>query len=123
MRARDAEARGVQLEQRHRQTTNRLIGSQRAAFAASGVDVSDVDSTAGDVFADTAALSEIDAMTIRTNAAREAWGYRMGAEDDLARGALAEAESRNAALGDLLSAGGSLLYQRYFGTGPRQRIG
>lgn len=115
-RARDAEERGVELEQRHRITTNRLAGQQRAAFAASGVDISDLDATPQNVIDDTYELSELDAINIRKNAAREAWGYRMGVQDDLARGQLADAEARNQALGGALSTGSGLLYQQYFGS-------
>lgn len=122
MMADDALARGRTVEQRHRIDTRRLIGSQRAAFAGSGVDISDPDSTPVNVFADTAALSEVDALAIRSNAAREAWGHRVGAGDLRARGEIAYREGKNKAIGTLLSTGGNMLYQRYgFGGTTRGR--
>lgn len=113
LRADDAIARGSGEETKHRLNTKRLIGSQRAAFAASGVDISDMDSTAANVFADTAALSEIDALTIRSNAAREAWGYRQVAKNDTALGVIAKTEGDNKAIGTLINAGSSMLYSKY----------
>jgi hypothetical protein len=78
LRARDIRRRGRQLEQRHRQQVRKLIGSQRAAFAAQGIDVG-----AGSAFAlqlETAELGALDALMIRTNAEREAMGVELGIE-------------------------------------------
>jgi len=121
IKANDALARGQNDELRHRLSTNKLIGSQRAAFAASGVDITGADSTAVNVFADTAALSEIDALTIRSNAAREAWGYRTQAQDDRARGRIAKQTGDNQAIGTLIGAGSTALYTKYgFGSTTRK---
>lgn len=111
--AADALARGREAEIRHRQGTRKLIGSQRAAFAASGVDISDADSTAVNVFADTAALSEIDALTIRSNAAREAWGHRAKAREFAAQGQIYENEGDQRAIGEVLGSAGSVMGARY----------
>lgn len=111
--AADALARGREAEIRHRQGTRKLIGSQRAAFAASGVDISDADSTAVNVFADTAALSEIDALTIRSNAAREAWGHRAKAREFAAQGQIYEYEGDQRAIGEVLGSAGSVMGARY----------
>jgi hypothetical protein len=75
----DAIARGQQEEDRFRMQVRGLIGSQRAGFAASNVDVSY--GSPVDVQADSAFLGELDALTIRTNARREAWGYQVQATD------------------------------------------
>mgnify|MGYP001566966260 CR=1 FL=1 len=124
LRSEDALARGFETETRSRIGGRRLIGSQRAAFAASGVDISDPDSTAANVFADTAALSELDALTIRANAAREAWGYRMGAQNDQALGRIARQEGESRAVGTLLSTAGSVLYGKYgFAASSRTKTG
>jgi hypothetical protein len=84
------------MELRQRQNTRGMIGSQRAAFAASGVVVDDPNSSVADVAANTAALSEIDALTIRSNAAREAWGFRSQAQDFRTRGQIAKNEGSRA---------------------------
>lgn len=62
-------------EQAKRRETAGIIGAQRAAYAAHGVDVN-VGSPV-DVQASTAELGELDALTIRNNAAREAYGYQI----------------------------------------------
>ncbi len=104
--AEDALDRGRQAEGRHRVEVRRTIGAQRARIAASGVDISAADSSAMDLFADTARLGELDALTIRNNAAREAWGFKTQAVDLRARGDIAKMEGKYAAVGTLLSTGG-----------------
>lgn len=79
VQAEDAVARGAQEESRFRTGVRGLIGSQRAGFAGGNIDVGF--GSAVDVQADSAFLGELDALTIRTNAAREAWGYKVQAED------------------------------------------
>ncbi len=115
LQAADAITRGMETETRLRQGVRGMIGSQRVAFAASGQEVDS--GSALDVQADTAALGELDAMTIRTNAAREAWGYKVQSQDYTTRGQIAKAEGDTKAIGTLLQTGGTALYQRYgFGT-------
>lgn len=93
--AADAIARGKEAETRQRQATRGLIGAQRATLAAQGIDVST--GSALDVQADTAALGELDALTIRNNAAREAFGYRVQAMDYRNQGAMAALAGKNQA--------------------------
>lgn len=75
VRARDAIARGQAEEARYRLSVRQLVGEQRAAMAAQGLDLSF--GSALDLQMDAAYFGELDALTIRNNAAREAWGYRM----------------------------------------------
>jgi len=66
----------------------RIIGKERAGFSAAGVDA-----TAGsamDVQAGTRMMSDIDAATIRSNAAREAWGYSAQGQNFQIQGGLAK---------------------------------
>lgn len=119
MQSDDAIARGDIAADRQRTNTKRLIGAQRAAWAASGADVNS--GNAVDVQSDTASMGELDALTIKYNAAREAWGYRNQAIDYRARGDLAKSEGETKALEGALTTGGSLLYQRYgFGSTYRR---
>lgn len=125
VQARDAIARGAEEESKYRQGVRKLIGSQRTALAASNVDVGF--GSAADVQADAAFLGELDALTIRTNAAREAWGYKVEAEDTRKRAEItrregvqleaAGRERRNAAFvnmgASLLGGTGSLLAAKY----------
>lgn len=77
-KARDALYRGAEEEKKQRLGIRGLIGSQRASFAAQGLEL-DLGS-ALDVQTDTAYQGELDALTIRTNAARESWGFQVEAE-------------------------------------------
>lgn len=107
--ATDAVARGKEQEAVFRQGIRGMIGSQRAGFGASGLDVGT--GSAVDVQADTAYWGEIDALTIRVNASREAWGYKVTAEDYRRQaastrrlGALEAANTRAVARANALSA-------------------
>lgn len=79
--AADARTRGMQESDWSRVQTQGLIGTQRAAMAASG-GVVDQDSNAL-MQQDTAQLGELDALTISNNAAREAYGYDVERTDAL----------------------------------------
>jgi len=70
-----AEERGRIAEQNKRLQTGQMIGSQRAALAAQGADVNT--GSPLDIQKDTAQAGEYDAATIRSNAAYEAYGYRL----------------------------------------------
>jgi len=72
--AADALRRGDIVEGEHRRQVANLISRQRAQLGASGA-VVDVGSALA-ITEDSAALGELDALTIRNNAAREAWGYQ-----------------------------------------------
>lgn len=90
LQAKDAIARGQDEEQRFRAKVRGTIGAQRADFAAGNINVAY--GSAVDVQADTAFLGELDALTIRTNAAREAWGYEVQSEDLTRRGQIQRKE-------------------------------
>jgi hypothetical protein len=83
IQATDAIARGIQSESQQRSRVSRLIGEQRVALAASGVSVDA--GTAGDIQADTAALGELDALTIRANTEREVRALRLASADTAAQ--------------------------------------
>lgn len=125
LQAEDAITRGVEEQQRFRARVRSTIGAQRVGFAASNIDVNY--GSAVDVQADAARLGELDVLTIAGNAAREAWGFKMQAEDLRRRGQLAREEgvafaeagrvnqttSRWNAASTLITSGGSLLAARY----------
>jgi hypothetical protein len=125
LQATDAIARGANEESRFRQGVQVMIGSQRAGIAASNIDVSS--GSAADVQGDAAYLGELDALTIRTNAAREAWGYQVQGQDLTARAAIQRKEGVYAAAagqqassaanwsaaGTIVGTGASLLESRY----------
>lgn len=101
--AKDAIRLGEEEVARRRLETRRLIGAQRAAAAASGIDP-----TSGsplELALDAASLSELDAMTIRNNAYRAAWGYRVQAIDYRTRARMARIGARQEAVQTLLAGG------------------
>lgn len=85
--AEDAIRRGDRAALQHRKKVRQLIGSQRAALAAQGIDVNA--GSAMDVQLDTASLGAQDAETIKNNAWREAWGLRSQASGYGAQAAMA----------------------------------
>lgn len=107
LQAQDAVARGSLDESRFRQNVRQVIGSQRAGMAAGNVDVGY--GSAVDVQGDAAFLGELDALTIRTNAARQAWGYQVTAEDSRRKAAILRKEGANLEAAGNVQQGGRLL--------------
>ena len=69
-----ATQKGAAAEENKRERTAQMIGSHRAKMGASGLAV---ESESGlRLYSDIATLGEVDALTIRNNAAREAYGWR-----------------------------------------------
>lgn len=92
--AQDALARGQRAEQRVRANTTALKSRQQAMFAARGLDMGY--GSALSILTDTDFIGEMDAMTERSNAAREAWAKR-----EQARGALADASNLRQAASEI----------------------
>lgn len=109
--AKDALLRGVEDEQIIRRYGSQIAGAQRTGFAGQNVVVDD--GSALDVALDTAAATERDALAVRSNAMREAWGYEVGAANygDQARSASRDASMRMA--GSALS-GGAAAVESYY---------
>lgn len=101
--ANDAIKRGEFEADQSRIDTRGMIGAQRAGFAANGVDVNS--GSAADIQDDTAALGELDALTIKNNAAREAWGYRTQSQQYQQAARNAQRSARSNMFGSLLTAG------------------
>lgn len=92
--AEDAIKRGKIAENRARSEAEVLKGRQRAVLAANGVTVGV--GSAADILADTARIGEVDALTIRSNAEREAYEFRAQGDQFASQATLADAESQNA---------------------------
>ena len=103
MQARDALKRGHEAEGISRQKTKKLIGSQRAALAAQGIRVDA--GSALDVQQESADIGELDALTIKNNAAREAFGFMQEASNSSMQGRLAYQAGVNKSMDTLLSGG------------------
>lgn len=73
--AQDALERGQREEQAQRLKAAQLRGSQVASLAARGIAIDE--GSPLNLLQDTDYMAELDALTIRDNAAKEAWGYRV----------------------------------------------
>jgi hypothetical protein len=106
-RAKDAMERGAKAEQQKRMEISQLQGRQRAAMAANGVDIGYGSSL--DTLIDTAYLGELDALTIRRNAAREAYDFEVDAVNGRADASLSRANADSAMMGGYLNAASTVL--------------
>ena len=75
----DAVLQGSEDANRVRRQGRKVGGQQRAALAAGGVDVNT--GVAAQLQDETEYFTELDATTVRNNAARAAWGFRAEAQD------------------------------------------
>lgn len=105
--AADAIDRGKVEEEAHRRKVAATLGNQQAALGANLVELGS--GSASDILADTAMLGELDALTIRNNAEREAYGYESRARVSEYEGAQAARKGTFDAVGSLLSGAGSTM--------------
>lgn len=75
MKADDAIERGEQTLKRYRKSVKQIIGRQRANLAAQGIDLES--GSALQIQEDTQMIAAMDELTIRNNAWKESWGYKM----------------------------------------------
>lgn len=104
--AADAERRGGVQAGQARMAGSQVIAQQQAIQGASGIDPGT--GTAVRLAEVSRGMSELDAQTIRNNAAREAWGLRVGADETIRQGEAAQSASRWAAAGQLLGGAGQI---------------
>lgn len=109
--AEDTVRRGVVAESRRRDQTKQVIGAQRVSLARQGVDINE--GSALTLQGDAAYLGELDALTIRNNAAREAWGYKVQAQDAGMRGDFARIAGDQEAAATILTGSSNILLSRY----------
>lgn len=103
----DALKRGDVEEQKQRQKVQLLLGQQRTGFAAQGADL-----TSGsvlDILGDTAATGELDRLTIRNNAEREARQYMLQGVNFQADAQLYQMQAKQAQTAGYFDATSSLL--------------
>lgn len=100
-RAQDALDRGAEQERRQREEVARATGTQRAAMGSSGVEVGT--GTFGNILEETAAMGEQDALTIRANAAREAYGHQTQQQNLALQGKMDAAGARAQAIGTAIT--------------------
>lgn len=97
----DALRRGEVQEAKVRESGAQRIGALTANLAAQGTDLA---GSPTDILGDAREAGELDAQTVRSNAAREAWGFKVGAAN-----AGAEASMRGSFQPSYMGAGASLL--------------
>lgn len=133
LQAQDSVERGAEAENRFRDQIRGAIGAQRTGFAAGNIDVGF--GSAVDVQGDAARLGELDALTIRTNAARESWGYqvqgfdyrqqaridRKAGANQIIAGQVAATASNFAVASTLVGGTSSLLQAKYGLNGSQSR--
>jgi len=105
--AQDSEARGKIAENEQRAKVRQFVGGQRAAIGGSGFEFGD--DTSLSLLGDAAAMGEYDALVIRNNAAREAWGYRTQGSNFTAQAGAYGAAGKNAMTSAYMTAGADLL--------------
>jgi len=98
---------GQTEEQNQRRKTAQLEGAARAAIAANGIDTTSGSSL--DVLGDTAKLGELDALTIRSNAGRAAYNYRVQGMSETAQSGLDMASASSARSAGTINGMSSLL--------------
>lgn len=103
MQAQDAKERGHVAIARFRMKGKKVLGSQIAAMAASGIRVDF--GSAQDVLQETMDVVELEVLTIKNNAAREALGYLTRADAFTLRGELIDIRGKAGRRDTLLSGG------------------
>lgn len=103
MQAQDALERGGKDAEQLQKQASRMIGSQKAALAAQGIEVDS--GSAAEIQNDTKEMAARDAVTIRNNAAREAFGFKVQAMNSTMEGNFAQMGARNQASNTLLVGG------------------
>lgn len=87
--------------------TRAVVGTEKASQAASGIDVTK--GSAVDVRKGTETMGLLDAITIRSNAARRAYGYQVAETSDVAQGGLLRSQAKQEKIAGPLTAAGTLL--------------
>lgn len=96
---------------RQRKVTSQRLGTQTAALASQGTDMT---GSEVDILGDTAAAGELDASTIRANAAKQAWGYEVAGNNAGANAGLYEAfQPSNLGAGASLLMGASSIADKW----------
>jgi hypothetical protein len=84
---------GETQQQNQQRKTAQTVGSTRAAMASNGIDTTS--GTSLDVVSDEAKLGKLDQLTIRSNAGREAYNYRVAGMSDTAQAGLDRTSAKN----------------------------
>jgi hypothetical protein len=97
----DVTRQGNKLAKQYNLKTKQVLGSQRVALAAQGIDLES--GSALDTQDNTKYISNLDVMTIKSNAYKQAWGYKIEALQSSLQGEFAKFGGDNAARNTLLT--------------------
>jgi hypothetical protein len=103
----DATARGEQAVQNAQVQARQIKGQQKAALAGNGVAVDS--GSAADILAETDKNSSLDILTIRDNAAKEAFGYKAQSVGFATQADVTRKSARSMANSTLLTGGANVL--------------
>jgi len=103
MQADDTISRGDQAANQIGRNTRKIAGAQRAGFAAQGIALDS--GSAQDIQVETAEMGALDQLTVRNNAAREAWGYRVQGQQGVFNAQMNSEGARQAGQATLLTGG------------------
>lgn len=100
---------GAANAEREQMKTRANVGAIKAAQGANGIDVNS--GSAVDVRSGAAEAGLLNAITVRSNAAREAYGYQTQASSATGQAELDKAQGKNAAKAGYINAAGTFLGQ------------
>jgi hypothetical protein len=100
-------------EERQLKRVRQMIGAQRAQAASMGIDA-DMGS-ALEIQAETSGFGVQDALMIRQNAIRQAWGFDVGQVNALNQGSFARTAARNQNTGTIITGLGDMASMGYSG--------
>jgi hypothetical protein len=103
IKSQDASQRGEVAAQNAARENRQRVGAQRAAIAAQGVNANT--GSAAAVQSSQEAVGALTEATIRNNAWREAWGYKVEAANDTAQSKFTKAAADSAVRNTLLTGG------------------
>lgn len=106
IQAKSAEDQGLVAQDEQRKKIRAIIGQQKAAMGASGVEGSSFNK----IIDDTTVAGEEDLAMLRLNAAREAWGIRTGVSRDRWQAGAQASALRVQAAGTLLGGAANSFY-------------
>lgn len=118
--AADAIDRGRKEANISRRKTNATAASQKVAAAAQGLDVGAGEGSPAETIESTRELGAVEEMNIKTNAWREAWGYKVQAINERTQGDIAAIAGRGEARQTLIAGGMEAVG---YGAGAYDRIG
>lgn len=103
IKAKEAERIGEKEANQVRNKARQVQGAQRASMAAQGLDVSS--GSAFDLQDETARFGEEDMLTVKNNAYRQAWGYRVEADQMRAQAQFNKKMAKYNSISTLLTGG------------------